>query len=100
MGKTHREYEQKNGKTKTTGLAYRRIVVKLGTRLLTGGGSHLDKKVMTDLARRSPACTSRARRSSSFPPGHRRRADKLGISGKSRASPTSRCWPRWGRSAR
>jgi len=41
----------KNGKTKTTELAYRRIVVKLGTHLLTGGGSHLDLEVMADLAR-------------------------------------------------
>ncbi len=42
----------KNGnKEKSAGLAYRRIVVKLGTHLLTGGGSHLDQEVMADLAR-------------------------------------------------
>jgi glutamate 5-kinase len=41
----------KNSKSKKSGLAYRRIVVKLGTHLLTGGGSHLDQSVMADLAR-------------------------------------------------
>ncbi len=38
-------------KSKSAGLAYRRIVVKLGTHLLTGGGKHLDQAVMADLAR-------------------------------------------------
>ncbi len=41
----------KNSKSKKSGLAYRRIVVKLGTHLLTGGGGHLDQAVMADLAR-------------------------------------------------
>ena len=42
----------KNNKTlKLPGLAYRRIVVKLGTRLLTGGTNHLDQEVMSNLAR-------------------------------------------------
>jgi glutamate 5-kinase len=40
-----------NTKSKSTGLAYQRIVVKLGTHLLTGGGSHLNQEVMADLAR-------------------------------------------------
>ncbi len=31
------------------GLRYRRIVVKLGTRLLTGGGSHLEKNIISQL---------------------------------------------------
>jgi glutamate 5-kinase len=40
----------KNGvKTGKTGLAYRRIVVKLGTGLLTGGGDRLDEGVMSGL---------------------------------------------------
>jgi glutamate 5-kinase len=34
-------------KAKTPELAYRRIVVKLGTHLLTGGGRYLDQKAMT-----------------------------------------------------
>src|SRR4030042_1152344 len=38
-------------KSKSAGLAYRRIVVKLGTHLLTGGAKHLDQAVMADLAR-------------------------------------------------
>jgi glutamate 5-kinase len=42
---------KKNNKAKSSGLAYQRIVVKLGTHLLTGGGSHLDQAVMADLAR-------------------------------------------------
>ncbi len=41
----------KNSETKTIEPAYRRIVVKLGTHLLTGGGKHLDQAVMADLAR-------------------------------------------------
>ncbi len=46
------ENMSENGnKSKLTGLAYRRIVVKLGTHLLTGGGSHLDQEVMADLVR-------------------------------------------------
>jgi glutamate 5-kinase len=36
-------------KTPKAGLPYRRIVVKLGTRLLTGGGSHLDEDIMSGL---------------------------------------------------
>jgi glutamate 5-kinase len=36
-------------KTKKAGFPYRRIVVKLGTRLLTGGGSHLDEEMMSGL---------------------------------------------------
>jgi glutamate 5-kinase len=40
-----------NNKPGSTELAYRRIVVKLGTHLLTGGGSHLDQSVMANLAR-------------------------------------------------
>ena len=43
--------DKKNNKLETTGLAYRRIVVKLGTHLLTGGSTHLDQAVMADLAR-------------------------------------------------
>jgi glutamate 5-kinase len=43
--------DTKNTKSKTTELTYRRIVVKLGTHLLTGGGKHLDRTVMADLAR-------------------------------------------------
>jgi glutamate 5-kinase len=42
---------QNNNKSKSTGLAYQRIVVKLGTHLLTGGGSHLNQDVMADLVR-------------------------------------------------
>ncbi len=38
-----------SGKTKKAGLPYRRIVVKLGTGLLTGGGSHLDEAIMSSL---------------------------------------------------
>ena len=37
------------GKTRTAGLPYQRIVVKLGTRLLTGGSNHLDLEVMAGL---------------------------------------------------
>jgi glutamate 5-kinase len=37
-------------KEKTSALVYRRIVVKLGTSLLTGGGNRLDQKVMSNLA--------------------------------------------------
>jgi glutamate 5-kinase len=40
-----------NKKTKSTGLMYRRIVVKMGTSLLTGGSDHLDQSVMTNLVR-------------------------------------------------
>jgi glutamate 5-kinase len=36
---------------KSPGLVYRRIVVKLGTKLLTGGTNHLDEEMMSDLAR-------------------------------------------------
>ena len=36
------------GKQKTDS-AYNRIVAKLGTSLLTGGGSHLDQQAMADL---------------------------------------------------
>jgi glutamate 5-kinase len=35
---------------KSSKLVYRRIVVKLGTGLLTGSGNHLDQKVMSSLA--------------------------------------------------
>ena len=35
--------------TNSTGLSYRRFVVKLGTNLLTGGGEQLDQKVMSNL---------------------------------------------------
>lgn len=39
-------------KLKTSGLKYRRIVVKLGTRLLTGGSKqHLDMEVMSNITR-------------------------------------------------
>jgi glutamate 5-kinase len=38
-----------NGKNRAAGLPYQRIVVKMGTRLLTGGGSHLDLEVMAGL---------------------------------------------------
>ncbi len=34
----------------TSALSYRRIVVKFGTGLLTGGGNHLDQKIMANLA--------------------------------------------------
>ena len=34
---------------KTTGLKYRRIVIKFGTSLLTGGSNHLDYKIMSGL---------------------------------------------------
>ena len=37
------------GKTVKTGLPYHRIVVKLGTSLLTGGGNRLDEAVMSGL---------------------------------------------------
>jgi glutamate 5-kinase len=43
--------DTKNTKSKTTGLAYRRIVVKLGTHLLTGGGNHLNQTIIADLTR-------------------------------------------------
>jgi len=42
---------KKNSQSKESGLAYRRIVVKLGTSLLTGGGNRLNQTVMADLAR-------------------------------------------------
>jgi glutamate 5-kinase len=42
---------KKNSQSQEAGLAYRRIVVKLGTSLLTGGGNHLDQTVMANLAR-------------------------------------------------
>ena len=32
-------------------LPYQRIVVKLGTSLLTGGSDHLDEKIMSELVR-------------------------------------------------
>jgi glutamate 5-kinase len=51
MKKSLPKMNKRNNNTKSTGLAYRRIVVKLGTHLLTGGGSHLDPEVMADLAR-------------------------------------------------
>jgi glutamate 5-kinase len=38
-----------NQKTRTPELAYRRIVVKLGTHLLTGGGHYLDQEAMAGL---------------------------------------------------
>jgi glutamate 5-kinase len=42
----------RNKKTlKSPGLVYQRIVVKLGTRLLTGGSNHLNQEVMSSLAR-------------------------------------------------
>ena len=40
----------KNEKVESSVLVYRRIVVKLGTGLLTGGGNHLDQTVMSSLA--------------------------------------------------
>jgi glutamate 5-kinase len=40
-----------NNKSKSKGLDYQRIVVKLGTHLLTGGGNHLNQEVMADLVR-------------------------------------------------
>ena len=36
-------------KAKSSGLPYHRIVVKLGTSLLTGGSDCLDEKIMTGL---------------------------------------------------
>jgi glutamate 5-kinase len=39
-----------SGKTAKTQLPYRRIVVKLGTSLLTGGGNRLDEEMMAALA--------------------------------------------------
>ncbi len=38
-----------NKKPKSLGLSYRRIVVKMGTRLLTGGSNHLDQEIMSRL---------------------------------------------------
>jgi glutamate 5-kinase len=38
-----------NKQIKSSELAYRRIVVKLGTSLLTGGGNHLNQEVMSNL---------------------------------------------------
>jgi glutamate 5-kinase len=38
-----------SGKTKKTELPYHRIVVKLGTSLLTGGGNRLDEEMMSSL---------------------------------------------------
>lgn len=38
-----------NNKAKSLELPYRRIVVKTGTRLLTGGSDHLDRKIMSRL---------------------------------------------------
>jgi glutamate 5-kinase len=47
-------------KTKKTALAYRRIVVKLGTRLLTGGSKqHLDMEVMAGIVRQIAELHSR-----------------------------------------
>jgi glutamate 5-kinase len=43
--------DKNNQSKKEQGLAYRRIVVKLGTRLLTGGGQYLDTEAMTKLVR-------------------------------------------------
>jgi glutamate 5-kinase len=40
---------EKNGLSRTSGLRFRRIVVKLGTRLLTGGTNHLDREAMAGL---------------------------------------------------
>jgi glutamate 5-kinase len=40
---------KKTKKSGTTGLKYRRIVVKLGTRLLTGGSDHLNLDIMSGL---------------------------------------------------
>jgi glutamate 5-kinase len=42
---------EKNAKLNTPELAYRRLVVKVGTHLLTGGGTHLNHAVMADLTR-------------------------------------------------
>ncbi|MDO8687551.1 MAG: hypothetical protein Q7K41_03060, partial [Dehalococcoidales bacterium] len=39
----------KNTKTTTKTLPYQRIVVKLGTSLLTGGGDRLNEEVMSTL---------------------------------------------------
>ena len=39
----------KDKKTNSTAMAYHRIVVKLGTSLLTGGSDHLDENVMSGL---------------------------------------------------
>ncbi|MFC1860413.1 glutamate 5-kinase [Chloroflexota bacterium] len=41
--------EAKDKKSKAPALAYHRIVVKLGTSLLTGGGAQLDENVMSSL---------------------------------------------------
>jgi glutamate 5-kinase len=49
MVKTIYQNNMSNNKSKSTGLAYQRIVVKLGTSLLTGGGNHLDQEVMANL---------------------------------------------------
>ncbi|MCK4863178.1 MAG: glutamate 5-kinase, partial [Dehalococcoidales bacterium] len=38
-----------NKKAKSTELHYQRIVVKMGTRLLTGGSNHLDQEIMSRL---------------------------------------------------
>jgi glutamate 5-kinase len=43
--------DRNNQSQKVKGPAYRRIVVKLGTRLLTGGGQYLDTEAMTRLVR-------------------------------------------------
>ncbi|MDD4877338.1 MAG: glutamate 5-kinase [Dehalococcoidales bacterium] len=40
---------QKNSKVNSPKFPYQRIVVKLGTSLITGGSSHLDENVMSDL---------------------------------------------------
>jgi glutamate 5-kinase len=45
-----KKMSENNKKTISAGLAYRRIVIKLGTHLLTGGSSRLDLEVMADLA--------------------------------------------------
>jgi glutamate 5-kinase len=42
--------KMKKETAKSSGLVYRRIVVKLGTGLLTGGGNRLDQTVMSSLA--------------------------------------------------
>lgn len=63
---------EKNSKSKRE-LTYRRIVVKLGTHLLTDEGSHLDQAVMADLARQVAQLHERRGNSYRIFRGHHRR---------------------------
>jgi glutamate 5-kinase len=40
---------KQTGNKRTAGLPFQRVVIKMGTRLLTGGGNHLDLEVMAGL---------------------------------------------------